>query len=697
MSLIVFAILRLRAILTLALILTIGALCWSATPVHASSKAPFSPRVTLWLKWFHQYQFAGYYMAKELGYYAEAGLDVDIREYEMGVDVVGRVLLASGNYGVSGSELLLDRLSGKPVVVLGVVFQHSPSVVLAKESSGVKSPHDLAGRRVMLDLAGEPDIRAMLLNEGVPIDSLLLPEHINWDIELLLRDEIDATAAYATNTPYRLEREGIPYVLINPRTYGVDFYGDNFFTSEAEIKKHPKRAMAFRQASLRGWVYAMSHPDETIRIIQERYPTRKSEEHLRFEYRHMRELILPDLVTMGHMNDGRWEHIAKTYARLGMVRDGYSLDGFLFDPTAPSESPLLRSLLVGFVAALLAALVLTAWLTLFNKRLQAAVKKRTRELSEMNAELVREIQDREETEERLRGREETIRAMSNASHDALIMIDSRGIISYWNPAAERMFGHDADEAMGADIHALLASAEDMEKARKGLVAYARTGTGPIVGGMRELMAKRKSGELFPVELAVASFKNQGEWCAVGSVRDITERREAEERLRSMAVTDGLTGLANRRHFMEQATKEFERSKRHGRVMCMVIFDVDHFKQVNDNYGHDIGDEVLKALARTGTAMTRSSDLLGRLGGEEFGLLLTETDIDGAREFCERLRRAVAEMETPTDKGPLRVTVSLGAAMIRPQCVSVDDILKRADKALYKAKNAGRNRVETAWP
>jgi two-component system, cell cycle response regulator len=155
--------------------------------------------------------------------------------------------------------------------------------------------------------------------------------------------------------------------------------------------------------------------------------------------------------------------------------------------------------------------------------------------------------------------------------------------------------------------------------------------------------------------------------------------------------DSLTGAWNRRHFMAAATQEMERAARYGSPLSAIMLDVDFFKAVNDGHGHGLGDEVLRRVVETCRAALREVDLFGRLGGEEFAVLLPETALGGALGLAERLRHAVAGMET----SGIMVTLSLGVAQRQEGETSVDRLLGRADQALYRAKQNGRNRVEHA--
>ncbi|MGB3211810.1 MAG: GGDEF domain-containing protein [Desulforhopalus sp.] len=174
--------------------------------------------------------------------------------------------------------------------------------------------------------------------------------------------------------------------------------------------------------------------------------------------------------------------------------------------------------------------------------------------------------------------------------------------------------------------------------------------------------------------------------------EINNRERLEKELRRLASTDPLTGAANRRHFMEMVGREFDRFRRHRHGMALAMMDIDHFKMVNDTHGHPVGDEVLQLLVKKSHTFLRTSDLIGRLGGEEFGVLLVETNLEGANLVAERLCRKISKVRLSVDGGEVAITVSIGIANVSEDDESLESIMKRADKALYLAKARGRNRV-----
>jgi diguanylate cyclase (GGDEF)-like protein/PAS domain S-box-containing protein len=184
--------------------------------------------------------------------------------------------------------------------------------------------------------------------------------------------------------------------------------------------------------------------------------------------------------------------------------------------------------------------------------------------------------------------------------------------------------------------------------------------------------------------------------AVWLVINITEQKRLEERLKRLSQIDDLTGTFNRRYFMEVLQKEFQLAKRHHRSLSLLSIDIDHFKDINDRYGHSQGDQALQHLIKTVRCHLRAEDVLARVGGEEFAILCPMTDRQQAGDLAERIRQIVADTRLDTSCGPIRLTISLGVATLGEDECNADSLLLRVDKALYRAKHDGRNQVYRAW-
>ena len=302
---------------------------------------------------------------------------------------------------------------------------------------------------------------------------------------------------------------------------------------------------------------------------------------------------------------------------------------------------------------------------------------------------IRDITPRRRLETKLRSSQERFRAAAKAAQDAMIALDPQGVVQYWNPAAQRILGYTPLQILGKKLHGMIAPQQYREAAAPGLAQFARTGSGWAVGGPRELFARRRDGVEIPVELSVAPMKIEGEWWAIGTLRDISSRRQAQERMAWLARNDALTGLPNRTVFGEQTEDAIAQSIRGAGSLAMMYLDLDHFKDINDTLGHVTGDSLLQEVARRLRSVLRGIDKVARLGGDEFAVLATQTDAPGAAVLAGKIMGALNFPFLLEDK-QLRVTTSIGIAMSDKREESPDTLMGRADLALYRAKAEGRN-------
>jgi diguanylate cyclase (GGDEF)-like protein/PAS domain S-box-containing protein len=299
---------------------------------------------------------------------------------------------------------------------------------------------------------------------------------------------------------------------------------------------------------------------------------------------------------------------------------------------------------------------------------------------------------RERTAE-LEERENVLRSIARHAHDAVVMLDPAGRVTFWNPAAQDIFGYAEAEILGRGLRDVLMPGEARDRLEQDFAAIRQDGPGEFAGKTVELTALRKDGQQAHIEISLSAVRVRGGWHAVGIARDITARKRAEQQLELLATTDPLTGASNRRRFEEVLHGEIARSSRYGVPLSLVIFDVDHFKRINDSHGHPVGDEVLVRLAGLIAGNIRETDVLARLGGEEFAVLAANCDADCARQLAEKLRRLIEAQAFP---GAGAVTCSFGVAGYRAGD-GEDALVRRADEALYRAKGEGRNRVIVAAP
>jgi diguanylate cyclase (GGDEF)-like protein len=350
----------------------------------------------------------------------------------------------------------------------------------------------------------------------------------------LIDKKVDAYNGYSTNEPYLLQKEGIEYTTIDPRTYGIDFYSDCLFTSDTELANHPQRVKAFREASLRGWAYALAHPEETIDVILHDYSKAKTREHLRFEAQAIHHLMDPNLIEIGHMNPQRWEKIAKTYAKLGFCTSASIPKGFLYNSNVSTEKRTLYYLLFG----VLALLAIVAGVALYIYKLNCTIKEQ-------------------------------------------------------------------------------------------------------------------------------------------------------------AIRDPLTDVYNRRYLDETFPRELARAQRELSELSIVMLDLDYFKAINDTHGHSVGDQVLKNIAMCLMRSIRQNDFVARFGGEEFIIVMPGMPAQQAYERMELCRKEIEKIVTLYNDKKISITISGGIASCVTYHETQDELVKKADDALYESKANGRNRITLA--
>jgi ABC-type nitrate/sulfonate/bicarbonate transport system substrate-binding protein/signal transduction histidine kinase len=288
--------------------------------------------ITLQLKWEHQFQFAGYYAAKEKGYYKEAGLDVGFRQLSETKDAYADVLQGKAEFGIYTSELLLKYHRGDPVIALAAIFQHSPFAIMVLKNGKINSIQDLKNKKVMFEY-GYAELEAYLKRENVRLSQGNIVEHTG-NVQALLSGKIDAMSVYITDEPSYLEKHGIKYKLFSPQDADIDFYGDMLYTTQAFAKNNTEVVAKFKKASLRGWEYAMAHPEEIIELILRKYnSSKKTKEALLFEAAQMQKLIKSDTVEIGYLYPWRLNQMLKIYAEIGMTyRKGrQDVNEFIFE------------------------------------------------------------------------------------------------------------------------------------------------------------------------------------------------------------------------------------------------------------------------------------------------------------------------------------------------------------------------------
>lgn len=315
--------------------------------------------------------------------------------------------------------------------------------------------------------------------------------------------------------------------------------------------------------------------------------------------------------------------------------------------------------------------------------------KTTNSIEEKTIQSAKVLQQQIE-ERKLADIESRIAAVAFESHECMMITDANSVIIRINHAFTDSTGYTAQDVVGKTPRMLQSGRHNADFYREMWETIRRTGM-----WHGEIWDRRKNGEIYPKWLTISTVKDSNGIVTnyVGSHIDITDRKLLEDELNRQAHIDFLTGVSNRRHFMELAEQELNRATRYANSLSIFMMDIDFFKQVNDTHGHKAGDAVLIKLAQVCCETLREVDVIGRIGGEEFAILLPETDMETAAEVAERLRVAITDTKVPLESGlPLRVTVSIGVVSLSSKEDNIDVLLNLADKALYEAKETGRNKV-----
>ncbi|MGC9456598.1 MAG: transporter substrate-binding domain-containing diguanylate cyclase [Halothiobacillaceae bacterium] len=770
-----------------------GLLCLVMLSFAGSTSAAALGEVTLQLKWQHQAQFAGYYVALEKGFFEEEGLSVRLRPRDFSRSPLRQVLAGEAEYGVGDAAILphVGREDGLHIVA--PIFQHSPNVLVTRAGAGIRSPADLVGKRVAFyefDSDGFP-VLSMLAEYGVLDDGLVRMPY-GHDLDALIRGEVDAAPAYGSNELVQAARAGFETHALRPASFGVDLYGDMLFTTMREQRANPKRVAAMRRAVLKGWDYALTHPEEIARLIHEKYRPDRDVASLLAEVEALRPYVDRERIPLGTLDRGRIEYMNRLFARHGLAAPGQAFSeqvdrasGGRLELTAEErrfleEHPVIRVAIDNYWEPIEFvdeqgnyAGMAADYMALLSEKLGVTfVVSKGVSWSDASDMLRRRELDMFSCAARTPERERYAMFTAPYIRSPMVVVtrDDQPFIPDLDELAGLRVGtpdgYASEEYMA--LHHPSVPLVTVESVREGLRAVAageldafidnlavvshhieREGLGSLkISGQTQLsfdlaMGVRSDwpmlrnilqkaldsisdeqrteifnrwvrinyerqidyqallpwvfGGLVMFLLTLAySLRLRGLNRQVGTInRELVAQRQAlhekNEQLRRLSHTDQLTGLFNRRSLDQALAREVADAGRKEGAFSIVLFDLDEFKQVNDLYGHQAGDEVLVECGRRVSGLLGPGQVLGRWGGEEFMVLCPGMDSAVAFDWAERLRWLIAAEAFP---GQIAQTVSVGVAGYAAG-LSVDDLIRRADAALYQAKEQGRNRVVSA--
>ena len=295
-----------------------------------------------------------------------------------------------------------------------------------------------------------------------------------------------------------------------------------------------------------------------------------------------------------------------------------------------------------------------------------------------------------EIEAQLRESEQNFRRLFDNMQDVYYRTDAQGVVQHVGPGVRRVLGYEPHEIEGRTAESYYPQSRDRDAFKVAIMEKGEVSDFP--GQM-----VRRDGQVIDISISShALYDHAGQFAGVeGIYRDVTQRKNLERELHRLATTDVLTGMANRRAFLEQAELVYAQALAQGEPLTLLMLDLDYFKSINDRFGHLEGDRALVEFAQAVKTRLRAGDSVGRLGGEEFGVLLPMTSVPEGLEVAERILQSIRALELRDEAGTTyRITSSVGLGTCRPSDRSLRDMLDRADQALYLAKHRGRNQIAT---
>jgi PAS domain S-box-containing protein len=483
-------------------------------------------KTSIQLNWMNQFEFAGPITALEKGFYREAGLDVELHQGGPRIDPITPVAGGAIDFGIAGSSLVVERFQGKPVVALASMMQHSAVGLLARKSAGIGSVFDLKGKRLAITFDTAVETEAYLKSQGIAPSDFQLIDHFV-PVEGLDAGEADAIAIYVSNELFHVQNRVDDYMLFTPRSSGIDLFGNILFTREQLIEQRPELVEAFRKATIKGWDYALKHPQEITDLLLVKYNSQnKSREHLLFEAGKLWELTRPDIVEPGYMSPGRWRHVTEVYAELGKLPKDFDLQGFIYDPN-PERN--LTWIYLGLSGSGL-ALLITFAIAMYFRRL--------------SQHLIAANQAAAASQRALAQSEQRFRLLFDSSPDPVWIIDGHHFVEC-NQAAVEILGYPDAESL-KNTHPSALSPERQPDGESSFTKAERMINLALEKGLHrfEWVHTRKNGSDFFAEVTLSAMTLQGRSVIHCVWRDISEQLLIREQLAAESE--------HRRHLLEEA-------------------------------------------------------------------------------------------------------------------------------------------------
>ncbi len=741
--------------------------------------------VTLQLQWKNAFEFAGFYIAKQKGYYKNIGVNLNIKEWDTNIDIVKDLDANKVQFAVLRPSSIIDISKGSKIVYLLAIYQQSPLVVLADKSSKLKSVKDFKHKKIMStnDHFLDVSLLSLISSNGLTKSDFTTIPH-SFNVQDLLDKKVDAMVSYISNEPFVLQELGGHPVVFSSQNLGFVFYNDILSVNKDFLYKYPDLVKNFKQATLKGFQYAFTHKDETIDLILEKYnfSLKKTRKAIEYEYETLKKILYDKEGHIGTMKEEHLKSIYDAYKLSGLIDNNIHIKDILYHDIlnnmslSKDEQRYLQTnntiklcadpdwypfdkldengkqigisadfikIIKKFLNIQVETIVAKTWkdsLNLIKQKkcdiITSITKTKNRDkflnftapyistslviatkndipfVDSINALKMRKIGIEKEHAfiEIAKEKYPQIRLIEVDSIDQGLkkvqdgeifgMIDTLVNVSYKLQEKElsdlKISGRIAENwglRMGIrkDNPVLLSifkKAISQVTPRQKRAIFNKWITLKYESKPDYELIKKivLIGLIFLIFIII--------WIANINMKNKLLRKAQEEiRLRNeelkiLATIDKLTGVYNRFMLDEALHREINKANRYNTKLGVVMIDIDHFKSINDKFGHQVGDEVLKKVAFHLKGIIRSTDFIGRYGGEEFLMICLEISKENLVELTEKIRLHINQQHFIDSR---KVTCSFGVSVFVPGDSS-QSILKRADDALYKAKKTGRNRV-----
>lgn len=724
--------------------------------------------VNVQLNWKHQFEHAGFYAAIEKGYYKELGLKVNLFEKKKGSSSFDEVMNGNADFAIGYSSLVLEYMSGKPVVALASIFQHSPLIFLSKQSSNIRTIADMVGRRVMLNPKSKSSasLNIMIKKEGVSYDDMILLDH-TYNTEDLLNDTTEVLASYISNQPFEMIEKGVPFNIIDPVNYGYDFYENILFTRKNIIDTNPDLVSKFLKATLRGWKYALSNENELIELILNKYTKIKSKKALEYEARIIKNSLITKNIPVGNIDINRFKRIVELYEELGLLsKSEKDINKFIYkngneinlstiqrewiakhpqvyftgNPNWLPYETFVDGEYIGVVNEHLKLIEEYTGLkfikiptTHWSESIDFAKKKYVDVLSETKSSLLKDKLTF--TKSYLSSPIVMIMNKSESYKDSIDdIVDKKiAVIQEYGYVSEiRKNYPNLDYYIVDNIQDGLLSVENGE-ADVLLCALPQASYWMNKHGLQNIRIVGKTRFMASLAFGVRSdyqvlvqilneailkipqtkqqdiltswtkvkYNQKIDYTMLWIILAITTSiiiilvirhrslHEHNKELTYLSETDHLTKICNRSKLNKLLEDQIKLFKRYKNTFGIIIVDIDFFKSVNDEHGHNIGDIVLVEFAQVLKDNIRDVDFIGRWGGEEFLIICPRIDEIGIKKVAQKLHKVIIGYDFSIVGTK---TASFGATVCTKE-ISIKQLIKNADIALYKVKESGRNGIK----